>query len=135
MLEKNRKAMAKRIIIVDDSESTRYVVKLALAQTDATIIEASDGTEALELFDGRKVDLLITDFNMPEMNGDELIRAVRKNDNYLETPILLLTGKEKEFSDNQLMNELRGWIKKPFIKDSFVKEVKNCLYQESLCCR
>ncbi|WP_146192249.1 response regulator [Marinilabilia rubra] len=127
--------MAKRIIIVDDSESTRYVVKLALAQTDATIIEASDGTEALELFDGRKVDLLITDFNMPEMNGDELIRAVRKNDNYLETPILLLTGKEKEFSDNQLMNELRGWIKKPFIKDSFVKEVKNCLYQESLCCR
>ena len=126
--------MAKRIIIVDDSESTRYVIKLALAETEATIIEATDGTEALGLFDGRKIDLLITDYNMPKMNGDKLIKKIRQIEEYRQTPVLLLTGQEKGESDDQLMKELNGWIQKPFIKESFLHEVNNCLNKETPCC-
>lgn len=115
--------MNKRIIIADDSESTRFVVKLALSETNATIIEAENGIEALDLLDGRPIDLLITDYNMPEMNGKELINAVRNLEKYNSLPILLLTGKERELDDSSLAGQIQAWISKPFLKDDFLKTV------------
>lgn len=124
--------MNKRIVIADDSESTRYVVRLALAKTNATIIEAENGVEALGLFDGRSIDLLITDYNMPEMNGEELIYSVRNLKNYSSLPILLLTGKERDIEDSSLISQIQGWIPKPFVKDSFLKTVHQYIYNEIL---
>lgn len=127
--------MKNRIVIVDDSESTRLVVKMALAKFGVTIIEACDGKEAFELFDGRRIDLLITDYNMPHMNGAELIKSVRAIGNYSVLPIILLTGKIKDLKDEELTDDIEAWIQKPFMKADFLTKVGLCLKKSQVISR
>lgn len=107
--------MAKTIMTVDDSPSMRMLLRVALTDLGYSVVEAEDGVHALEKLDGFHPDLLITDINMPEMDGFELIEAVRALPQFKATPILVLST---EFSDAHKARArsagATGWITKPF---------------------
>jgi CheY-like chemotaxis protein len=91
-------------------------------------MEAADGQEALSLFDGRPIDLLITDFNMPNLNGGELIQKVRTIESYAYLPILLLTTEVREEKIKLAIDGgITGFIKKPFETQDFLRIVKRAI--------
>lgn len=107
--------MSKTILTVDDSASMRMLLKVALSAQGFAIEAANDGRHGLERMQAVKPDLLITDINMPEMDGFELIEAVRAIPEFRGTPILVLST---EFSDEKKARAREagatGWISKPF---------------------
>ena len=88
--------MSKQILIADDSESIREVLAYSLKNAGYDVCVAYDGVDALTFFDGQSIDLLLTDYHMPNMNGLELIRKVRELDNYRFVPILVLTTENQK---------------------------------------
>ncbi len=123
--------MKKTILIVDDFENTRFVVKFTLSRKGFEILEAADGKEALKLFDGRRIDLLITDLHMPNMNGVELVAEVRKLADYQYIPIIMLTtetDKQKKLLAEKAQVSI--WIQKPFKMDIFHKIIERSLNQK-----
>lgn len=117
--------MTKRILAVDDSRSMREMVSFTLKNAGYEVVEAEDGKAALAIIAGTKIDAVITDLNMPNMNGFELIRSLRSDPNYKFTPILMLTTE----GDNSKKEEGRssgatGWIVKPFNPEKLVDVVK-----------
>ena len=74
--------MSKQILIADDSESIREVLAFILENSGYQVLQARDGLDALKYFDGRSIDLLITDYHMPNLNGLELTVQVRRIDYY-----------------------------------------------------
>jgi two-component system, chemotaxis family, chemotaxis protein CheY len=118
----------KTILVVDDFQTTRKVIINALAKSGYKTIEAGDGAEALSLFDGRSVDLLITDFNMPKMDGAELIENMRKNNQYAFIPALVLSTEIKEDKKSKAENaKITAWIQKPFDFEKFLKIVQKAI--------
>lgn len=116
--------MSKKALTVDDSKTMREMVSFTLKNAGFQVIEAEDGKHALTALNGQKVDVIITDLNMPNMNGIELIRALRADPNYKFTPILMLTTE----SDDQKKTEGKtagatGWIVKPFNPEKLVQVV------------
>jgi two-component system, chemotaxis family, chemotaxis protein CheY len=108
--------MAKTIVIVDDSESIREVVSFTLENAGYQVLSAIDGEDALKFFDGRELDLLITDLHMPKLNGIELIKKVRENANYKLLPILFLTTESQQSIKQDAKDAgATGWIIKPFV--------------------
>lgn len=107
--------MTKLILTVDDSASMRMLLKASLTAQGFRIEGAEDGAEGLERMHAVKPDLLITDINMPRMDGFELIEAVRGVPEFRGTPILVLST---EFSDDKKARArsagATGWITKPF---------------------
>ena len=120
--------MNKTILIVDDFENTRRVVEFSLKGLQADILMAENGQEALKYFDGRKIDLLISDLNMPIMDGIELVKEVRKSPLYMFIPIIMLTT-ERSQEKRQRANEVKvtTWVQKPFEQERFVKIVERCI--------
>src|SRR5450830_292275 len=88
--------MAKTILVVDDSASLRQVVNIALTGAGYDVIEASDGKDALTKLNGQKIHLMISDVNMPNMDGITLVKEVKKLANYKFTPIIMLTTESQE---------------------------------------
>ena len=88
--------MGKTVLIVDDSASLRQVVNLTLQSAGYDVIEACDGKDALIKLDGKKVHLIISDVNMPNMDGISLVREVKKHPTYKFTPIIMLTTESGE---------------------------------------
>jgi two-component system chemotaxis response regulator CheY len=120
--------MSKKILTVDDSPSVRQMVKLTLSGAGYEVIEAVNGAEGLSKAQASPVDMVVTDLNMPVMNGFELIRALRKLPAYRGVPILFLTTE----SDAEKKQEAKaagatGWITKPFQQDQLVAVVKKVL--------
>lgn len=116
------------ILTVDDSPSMRQMVSFTLKSAGYEVIEASDGTEALTKARTRKVDLVITDLNMPNTDGISLIAELRKLPEYKFTPILMLTtesGSEKKQAGKAA--GATGWIVKPFNPDQLLKTVSKVL--------
>lgn len=107
--------MSKRILTVDDSASMRMLLKASLSAQGFHIESANDGVHGLERMHEVKPDLLITDINMPKMDGFELIEAVRALPEFRGTPILVLST---EFSEDKKARArtagATGWITKPF---------------------
>jgi two-component system chemotaxis response regulator CheY len=107
--------MARMIMTVDDSTSMRQMVKATLLSAGYDVVEASDGQEALEYARENPVDLVITDVNMPRMDGITLVSELRSLPTYRLTPVLLLTT---ESSMDKKMEGKKagatGWIVKPF---------------------
>jgi two-component system chemotaxis response regulator CheY len=104
-----------RILAVDDSPSMRDMVRIALTSAGFEVTSASDGKEALELARQSSFDLVLSDVNMPVMDGIELIRALRSEANYRHTPILMLTteaGPDRKKEGKEA--GATGWIVKPF---------------------
>ncbi|MHB1669665.1 MAG: response regulator [Thiomonas sp.] len=107
--------MAKTILIVDDSASLRQVVNIALASAGYEVIEACDGVDALTKLDGRKIHLIISDVNMPNMDGITLVKEVKQKPDYKFTPIIMLTTENQE--DKKAQGQAAGaraWVVKPF---------------------
>ena len=107
--------MSKTILIVDDSASLRQVVKLALSGAGYEVIEACDGVDALGKLDGRKIHLIISDVNMPNMDGITLVKEVKLKPEYKFTPIIMLTTESQEEKKAQGQAAgARAWVVKPF---------------------
>lgn len=120
--------MKKTIIIVDDSNSIRNLVEFTLNDAGFHVISATNGKEALELFNGQTVHLLLTDLHMPFMSGMELIAEVRKLDTYKYMPILFLTT-ETQVSIKKEAKDLgaTGWIVKPFNGDKLITTIRKVI--------
>jgi two-component system, chemotaxis family, chemotaxis protein CheY len=105
----------KRILAVDDSASIRQMVSFTLRKAGYEVVEAVDGKDGLTKATGEKFDLIITDLNMPNMDGIQLITAARKVPGYSFTPILMLTTESQaEKKDAGRKAGATGWIVKPF---------------------
>jgi len=120
--------MKKTILIADDFENTRWIIEITLKGIDCIILKAENGKDALKYFDGRTIDLLITDLNMPVMNGIELIKAIKDLPDYATIPVIMLTTDTKPEQKQQAANlKVTFWMQKPFKNDEFIKVVKKCL--------
>ncbi len=108
--------MAKTILVVDDSASFRQVVALTLKGAGYEVVEGADGRDALTKLDGRKIHLIISDVNMPNMDGLAFLKQVKVHPNYKFTPVIMLTteGQEAKKAEGRAAGA-RAWITKPFM--------------------
>ncbi len=107
--------MSKTILIVDDSASVRSVVGIALKGAGYEVIEACDGKDALSKLTGQKIHLIVSDVNMPNMDGITLVKEVRKLASYRFTPICMLTteAEQSKMAEGKAAGA-KAWIVKPF---------------------
>lgn len=107
--------MTKSIMIVDDSASLRQVVAIALKSAGYEVIEACDGKDALGKLDGRKLHLIISDVNMPNMDGISFVKAAKELPAYKFTPIIMLTTESGENKKQEGQSAgAKAWVVKPF---------------------
>lgn len=121
--------MSKTALIVDDSPTMRQMVAFTLTNAGFTVIEAEHGKDAVsKVAGGPKLDLVVTDLNMPEMDGIALIKELRKSSAFKFTPILMLTT-ESAAEKKQAGKDAgaTGWIVKPFNPDVLLKTVAKVL--------
>ncbi len=117
--------MAKLIMTADDSTSVRQMVSFTLKQAGYDVVEAVDGQDALNKITGSKVDMLITDLNMPNMDGIELIRNVRALPEFKFIPIIMLTTESQAGKKQEGRSAgATGWIVKPFKPDQLLAVIK-----------
>ncbi|MDK2777806.1 MAG: response regulator [Pseudomonadota bacterium] len=107
--------MAKTVMVVDDSASLRQVVAIALRGAGYEVLEACDGKDALSKLSGQKIHLIISDVNMPNMDGITFVRELKKNPAYKFTPVIMLTteSQEQKKKEGQAAGA-RAWVVKPF---------------------
>ncbi len=118
----------KNILAVDDSRSLRQMVNFSLKSAGYGVIEAADGVEALELALKQDFDLILTDQNMPRMDGLTLIRSLRQMPRYQRTPILMLTTEASDEMKAQGRSVgATGWIVKPFNPERLIAVVRKVL--------
>ena len=120
--------MAKIIMTADDSASIRQMVSFTLKDAGYEVVEAVDGKDALKKLNGAKINMLITDLNMPNMDGLELIKQVRAKSEFKFIPIIMLTtesqaGKKQEGK----AAGATGWIVKPFKPEQLIAVIKKVL--------
>jgi two-component system chemotaxis response regulator CheY len=107
--------MAKTIMIVDDSASIRQVVGIALKGGGYEVIEGCDGKDALSKLTGQKVHLIISDVNMPNMDGITFVKEVKKLPAYKFTPVIMLTTESQEGKKQEGQAAgAKAWVVKPF---------------------
>lgn len=120
--------MAKKILIVDDSESIRDVVNYTLETSGHEVLVGVDGQDAMQHLNGQHIDLVITDLYMPNMNGISLIKEIRKNESYKRTPVLFLTTEsQQEMKLEAKSAGATGWIIKPFIPENLIAVINKVL--------
>ncbi len=117
--------MALDVLIVDDSAAIRKILQRVLRQSDlpvGAIVEAGDGVEALAALKQHKVGLILSDINMPNMDGLQLLSTVRADDTWKNVPILMITT---EGSQNKVLEAVNlgasGYVRKPFTAEQ-IKE-------------
>ncbi|MCP4692937.1 MAG: response regulator [Desulfobacterales bacterium] len=120
--------MAKTIMTADDSASVRQMINFTLKQAGYDVVEAKDGVEACEKLGESQVNMLITDLNMPHMDGIELIKKARAMPQYKFIPIIMLT------TESQASKKMEGkaagatgWIVKPFKPEQLLAVIKKVL--------
>lgn len=117
--------MAKTILIVDDSASMRQLVTFALKDAGYDVIAAVDGKDALGKLNGTKVDMVVTDLNMPNMDGISLIKQLRSSAANKFTPVVMLTTESQEARKQEGRTAgASGWIVKPFTPDKLIEVIK-----------
>jgi two-component system, chemotaxis family, chemotaxis protein CheY len=114
----------KRILTIDDSKTIRDMLMLTLADAGFDVLQAVDGQDGLDVLDREQVDVVITDINMPKMDGYEVIRHMRSNSAHKSTPILVLTT-ESEADKKSLARAAgaTGWMVKPFDPDRLIATI------------
>ena len=116
--------MSKTALVVDDSTSIRQMVAFTLKQAGFDVIEGMHGEDALTNVNGKSVDLVITDLNMPVMDGMTLIRNLREKPQFKFTPILMLTTESQETRKQEgKAAGATGWIVKPFEPEKLLQVV------------
>jgi len=112
------------ILTVDDSPSIRQMIKIVLGQAGHKVAEASDGSEGLTKARGERFDLVITDLNMPVMNGLDMIRGMRALSSFAGVPIVFLTTESADSVKQQAKAAgATGWITKPFTPEQLLAVV------------
>jgi two-component system chemotaxis response regulator CheY len=125
---KRRAHKMKRILTVDDSASIRQMVSFTLTKSGYEVNEATDGADGLTKAKQQKFDLIITDLNMPIMDGIVMMAAIRKVSGYSFTPILMLTTESQpEKKDAGKKAGATGWIVKPFNSEQLVAVVRKLI--------
>jgi two-component system chemotaxis response regulator CheY len=118
----------KKILAVDDSPSMRQMVTYTLKRAGFEVYEAEDGVDALEVAKKTDVDLVLTDINMPKMDGIELIKSLRAIPDYSKKPILTLTTEgAAETKSKGRAAGATGWIVKPFDPEILVATINKVL--------
>lgn len=116
------------ILAVDDSASMRQMVSFTLKQAGYEVVEACDGVEALDIARSRAVNLVLTDVNMPNMDGLTLVRELRQLEAYKFVPMLVLTteaGQDKKMQGKQA--GATGWLVKPFNPEKLLTTIAKVL--------
>jgi two-component system chemotaxis response regulator CheY len=117
--------MAKRVMTVDDSRTMREMVAFTLREAGYEVSEAEDGAKALAALRAKPVDVVITDLNMPNMDGVTLIRQLRTEPRYRSVPILMLTTEADATKKAEGKNAgATGWLVKPFDPAKLIDVVK-----------
>jgi two-component system chemotaxis response regulator CheY len=107
--------MSKTILVIDDSASMRQMVGMSLRSAGYEVVEAVDGKDALSKLDGRKYNLIISDVNMPNMDGISFVKAAKLLPGYKFTPVIMLTTEGSDDKKQQgKAAGVRAWIVKPF---------------------
>lgn len=116
------------ILVVDDSPSVLHMLTAVLTSKGFEVITAASGCEALQIMDGRRIDLVVTDLLMPEMDGIDLIREIRKDTGYGKIPILMLTTQSnEEMRKKGKAAGATGWITKPFSWDGLAALIRKTI--------
>lgn len=120
--------MSANILTVDDSASIRMTTKIALTNAGYSITEAVDGADGLAKAKSGSYDLIVTDLNMPNMNGLEMIEALRQSPAHTGIPIIFLTTEsDADMKTRAKAAGATGWVTKPFDPENLVKIVRKVL--------
>jgi two-component system chemotaxis response regulator CheY len=116
---------AKRILTIDDSRTMRDMLRMTLVDAGYVVIQAVDGQDGLDVLSKERVDVVITDINMPKLDGYGVIRHLRADAGYDDTPILVLsTENDQKTKDIGRDAGATGWLVKPFDPDQLVEIVR-----------
>lgn len=120
--------MDKRILVVDDCDTTRKLLSYIIRERGYKIISASNGIEALEVMALNQIDLVITDLNMPQMDGFELCRTLRENADYKDLPVIMVTTEAGE-ADKKMGRKVgvTTYLTKPVAPARLLYEVEKLL--------
>ena len=119
----------RNVLIVEDSKAIRSMMRVSLEEAGGFFaVEAGNGFEALKTLPTRRFDLIITDINMPDINGLELIGFVKSNPEYKDIPLVIVsTEKSDEDKKRGLALGASGYVVKPFTKEDLMSMIKNVL--------
>ncbi|CAJ1810430.1 Chemotaxis protein CheY [Aeromonas salmonicida] len=116
--------MPKTVLIVDDSATIRQVVGMTLKGAGCEVMEACDGKDALRKLDGKKINLIISDVNMPNMDGISFVKEAKKLANYKFTPVIMLTTESQDSKKQEGQAAgAKAWVVKPFQPDQMLAAV------------
>lgn len=116
----------KRILLVDDFPSHRNMFRLMLAREDVSIMEARNGCEALEILDKEEFDLLVTDIEMPILNGFDLMKAVKEKDKHKDMPVVVISA-HTQYQNEALGLGVKKYILKPFDRKTIYRDIQEAL--------
>jgi two-component system chemotaxis response regulator CheY len=120
--------MTASILTVDDSASLRMAIRIALTGAGYTVTEAADGAEGLAKATETRFDLIVTDLNMPNMDGLEMIRALRQQPAQAGVPIIFLTTESDDSMEAQAKAAgATGWLVKPFQPEQLIRVAQKVL--------
>jgi two-component system chemotaxis response regulator CheY len=113
-----------KILSVDDSRTIRQLVQAILEKEGHEVVTAVDGIDALQIAREQKFDLVLTDINMPNMNGISFVSKLRLIDGYATVPVVMLTTESSDFKKNKARSMgATGWLQKPFTPERLVNAV------------
>jgi len=118
-----------KILIIDDFATMRRILKNILKQLGfKNLVEADDGTTALNILESQKIDLIISDWNMPKMTGLELLKKVRASTEYKKTPFLMVTAEaQKQNVIEAVQAGVSNYVVKPFTAEAISDKLKKIL--------
>ena len=120
--------MTRTVLVVDDSVTIRQMLSFTLKEAGFAVVEAGDGQEGLERLAGQRIDLIVTDLNMPRLDGIGFIRALRGQPASKHTPVLMLTTESQEARRQEGRSAgATGWIVKPFHPDKLLRVIERVL--------
>jgi len=116
-----------KILVVDDFQTMRRIVKNVLKGLGFThIVEADNGLRALEILKGEKIDFIVSDWNMPEMPGIELLKTIRSSEEWKDLPFLMVTSEGKrEQVIEAVKNRVNNYVVKPFTPATLEEKIRN----------
>ncbi len=131
--------MAFNILVADDSETMRAVVRKAVEMAGVPVgefHEAANGKEALEILGKQWIDVILSDINMPEMGGMDLLKEINTNEDYKQIPLIFITTESSDARKDEAQKlGVAGYIKKPFVPETIKKilyEVLEKAYQHKM---
>lgn len=120
--------MRKTVLIIDDFETTLFTLSMTLNACGYDVLKAGSAEEAQQLLDGKPINLIISDYNMPGKNGGEFTQDVRQSKDYRSVPVLMLsTETSPEKRQEALQKGVTAWMKKPYQLDDFKKIVNRLI--------